>query len=374
MFKEFTVEQIFRLENPKGKLTTKQLINGNDIPYVAAKKTENGIAKWCSLTNIPKEQIMKGNCIVFIQQGDGSAGYTTYQPNDFYAISCVCCGYIDNILDEKVGIYLMSVLDKNKAFYNHSNGWNSERLRRTVLSLPVISHPAPNHEYTVEDIDWQYMRDRIRELERDRIRELDAYLKVTGLNDYELNEEDKAVLCMSDEKFIEDFVGDVIWKKIKVSDLFDIYHGKRLAKSDRIPGNIPFLTAGETNQGVAEYIGNKVDIYKSPITIDMFGNCFYHDGNCSGDDNIYFFVADYDKKIKIYISSVITRTIKGIYSYSKQFRQGDADNLEIELPFTSAGELHKIYIYIYIRAIEKTVIKEMIVWKNRQLEILRKIV
>ena len=65
------------------------------------------------------------------------------------------------------------------------------------MTLPVIENPVPNHDYTVDDIDWQYMQDRIAELEQDRIAELDTYLKVTGLDDYELTDEDKNVLFLS---------------------------------------------------------------------------------------------------------------------------------------------------------------------------------
>lgn len=65
-----------------------------------------------------------------------------------------------------------------------------------MVELPVIKHSDPNHEYTVDDIDWQYMEDRIKELEEDRIKELDAYLKVANLEDYELTDEDKKVLSL----------------------------------------------------------------------------------------------------------------------------------------------------------------------------------
>lgn len=65
------------------------------------------------------------------------------------------------------------------------------------MTLPVIENPVPNHDYTVDDIDWQYMQDRITELEQDRITELDTYMKVTGLDDYELTDEDKHVLSLS---------------------------------------------------------------------------------------------------------------------------------------------------------------------------------
>ena len=63
-----------------------------------------------------------------------------------------------------------------------------------MVELPVIESSDPNHEYTVDDIDWQYMEDRIKELEEDRIKELEAYLKATNLDDYELTDEDKKVL------------------------------------------------------------------------------------------------------------------------------------------------------------------------------------
>ena len=121
--KEFKVGDVFRIVNPKGKLTTRELLDGTDISYVAAKKTNNGVAKVCSRANIPDEQIMAGNCIVFVKQGDGAAGYTTYQPDDFYAIPCVCAGYIDGHLNEQTGAYLVAVLDKNRPLYGHSNSW-----------------------------------------------------------------------------------------------------------------------------------------------------------------------------------------------------------------------------------------------------------
>ena len=40
------------------------------------------------------------------------------------------------------------------------------------------------------------MEDRIKELEEDRIKELEAYLKATNLDDYELTDEDKKVLSL----------------------------------------------------------------------------------------------------------------------------------------------------------------------------------
>ena len=173
-FAEFTCDELFELVNPRGKLTTRQLIEGKDLPYVAAKKTNNGVAKMCSKENIPEEDIMPGGAIVFVQQGDGAAGYTTYQPGPFYAISCVCCGYNEN-LNDKVGMYLMAQLDKNKALYSHSQSWNGTKIKQTILSLPVVPSADPAHVYAPADIDWGYMERYIRATEKLVMADVVAY-------------------------------------------------------------------------------------------------------------------------------------------------------------------------------------------------------
>ena len=67
------------------------------------------------------------------------------------------------------------------------------------------------------------------------------------------------------------------WKEFPVKSLFNIERGKRLIIRNRISGNIPFVTAGFQNQGVAELIQNKEQkSFSNSITIDMFGNVFYN--------------------------------------------------------------------------------------------------
>lgn len=392
MVKPFTVEQVFRLENPKGKLTTKQLIDGNDIPYVAAKKTENGIAKWCSLENIPNEQIMQGNCIVFVQQGDGSAGYTTYQPEDFYAISCVCCGYIDGILDEKVGMYLMSILDKNKAFYNHSNGWNGDKLRQTTMTLPVIENPNPDHEYTVDDIDWQYMRDRITELERDRITELDAYLQATGLNDYELTEDDKKILSLSakrtsdEDGTLEDNSKDAVrYGEFTLGGddgLFDIYAPQKRFNANTITfgGKYPYVARGSSNNGIRGYITEDTK-YLSPAKSLSFGQdtatVYYQpDAYFTGDKIKVMVLKDREltPELAEYFISVISRAFSTFAWGQSSFNENIIKGMKIVLPVKSDDTPDFDYMERYIRAMEKVVIADVVKYKDRVIETTKKVV
>ena len=146
------------------------------------------------------------------------------------------------------------------------------------------------------------------------------------------------------------------WKEYNLkNDLnFEIYHGQRLTKAARIEGDIPLLTAGKINQGVGSYIGNPLCIYKDSITVDMFGNCFYHKGKYSGDDNIYFYInGSISEKSKLYIVSILSKKLFNSYSYIDQFRQDDADNLSVYLPTTSSGSPDWEYMECYIEKIKQ---------------------
>ena len=45
------------------------------------------------------------------------------------------------------------------------------------------------------EIAFNYMEERIKELEHERIKELEAYLQATGLRDYQLSAEENRVLA-----------------------------------------------------------------------------------------------------------------------------------------------------------------------------------
>lgn len=142
------------------------------------------------------------------------------------------------------------------------------------------------------------------------------------------------------------------WAEFKIKDLgFENYHGSRLKKADRIEGNIPLITAGKENQGVVCTIGNNRQTYENPITVDMFGNVFYHEGIFDGDDNIYFFINhSLNKQIKLFIVTSLQKSIQ--FAYVDQFRQQQADNLTVFLPCTKKGTPDWEFMEKYIRNIE----------------------
>lgn len=152
------------------------------------------------------------------------------------------------------------------------------------------------------------------------------------------------------------------WRVFKISGEGGIFinrHGKRLVKEKREKGLMPFLTAGENNNGVAAFVSNAdLSIHEDVITVDMFGNSFFHGYKCAGDDNIYFFKnPSIGKYVMLFVSCVINKN-KSKFSYGKQFRQGHADALLALLPSTPSGEPDYDYMEQYAKNIHHKKITE----------------
>lgn len=148
------------------------------------------------------------------------------------------------------------------------------------------------------------------------------------------------------------------WKEYRMSDLgFTVCHGSRITKAERVEGDTVFLTAGFENCGVVGTIGNEnIDVWEKPITVDMFGNVFYHDETCAGDDNIYAFLnSKLSRTAKLFVASSIASVTQSKYSYQQQFRQGDANKLSVYLPATHDGDPDWAYMESYMTNLETRV-------------------
>lgn len=82
------------------------------------------------------------------------------------------------------GLYIQSNLSFLKKKFSYNNMCSFEKIKDDVILLPSYN----------DKLAFDYMESYIRELEQERIRELDAYLKATGLNDYELTPEEKSCI------------------------------------------------------------------------------------------------------------------------------------------------------------------------------------
>ena len=144
---------LFELRSVFGE-TTDLLTEGNDVPYIAAKNDINGFKQMCSSLDC-ETWISDGNCVVFIQLGDGSAGYTTYQAESFIGMNGkIGCGYNPK-MNVYSGLFISTVLDLERPKYSFGRSWTGDRLKNTVIKLPIKANG---------DVDWDYMEKYIKSL------------------------------------------------------------------------------------------------------------------------------------------------------------------------------------------------------------------
>lgn len=149
----FCLRDIFNETLDKGKCNNASslLEDGNEIAYVGAKKTDNGIINY-----VKKEDnlITKGNCIVFISDGQGSVGYSLYWPVDFIGTTNLKIGRIKE-LNVYRALFLVAVLDLERFKYSFGRKYKIKQILSTKIKLPVDKKGNP---------DWEFMEDYIKSL------------------------------------------------------------------------------------------------------------------------------------------------------------------------------------------------------------------
>ena len=276
-----------------------------------------------------------------------------------------------------IALYLCSVLSPYTQFYSYSNKPKGGKVFDTVISLPVTSHPDSNHVYTVADIDWEYMQDTIKEL--------DTYLKVTGLDDYELIDEDKKILSLSSQsdcnqdRSLEDNKQDEIdrYGEFRVGDLFDVLQTKSIvAKSNLVDGEIPYVTRTVSNNGYTQFCGNIDKINKGNcVTIGAeTGIAFYQPNDFVAGNKVYRLIRNgLNQYHYFYICSLLNKQTAN-YSYSNARIPEKIKNEIISLPITPTDEIDFAYMESYIKAIQKLVIADVVKYKNSIIETTKQVV
>lgn len=383
-FRNFALGDVFDFKAIKQAKSQREIPDDAcGVLYVVQSTVNNMVSRvvnrqWLIDNNEPP---VPGNAIVL----GVTLPAVSYQPIEFGASQVIVAR--NKYLNEKIGIYLVGVLKKRMSEFSYSKKPGMAIYKAMIIPFPVIEHSDPNYKYTVDDIDWQYMEDRIKELEEDRIKELDAYLKATNLDDYELIDEDKKVLSLSrksasnENGSLENDCknGTLRFKKFVASDLFDIKKGKRLTKADMIVGDINFVGSSSSNNGITAKIGNTECIH-SANTISVsyngsVGEVFLQEEPfwASDDVNVWYPKFTFNARVIEYIMSVIKKCRKK-YSYSAKWTLDKMKIEELELPVTADGEPDFDYMERYIRAIEKLTIADVVKYKDKIIDTTKKLV
>ena len=346
IFEDCKISDVFIVSTPKKKFDANKITFGGKYPYVARGDKNNGIRGYISES---EEYLNNGNTISF-----GQDTATMFYQKDAYFTGDKIKIFTEKFgkLNDKNAQYLLSTMKKSFSLFSWgSSSFNEDILNNTIFTLPFIKN----------EIAFTYMDDFITELQAERLQELQGYLKVTGLSDYTLTEEEQRAI---------DDLDNVEWETFNIEKLFGkATRGKRLKSADRISGDLPFVTAGENDTGISAFIGNDVEVFKAnTITIDMFGSAKYRNYQYGADDHIAVVHCDkLAKEAVCFLTSAIHKVSNaGQFSYAKNFYAKDADELNISLPTKN-----NIPDYALMKtlgsAVQKLVIADVVKYADREL-------
>ena len=178
---EFSLEELFKIEKTKGFNKNELKLNkSGEYDYITRTSLNNGIES--KTDKIPSRVINPPNTYslgllqmtFFYRERPWYAGQFVRKITPKFKASPEVMLYFLTYF-KKISKVLLGVLvrDVDKTFEN------------LVITLPVTSN---------DQLDFEYMEKQIKKIEMERIKELEAYLKVSGLKDLELTQEEKEII------------------------------------------------------------------------------------------------------------------------------------------------------------------------------------
>ena len=331
----FRLKEIFEVENCKCSKVSG--LEKGMIPYVGATNQNNGtisyLKKYDSL-------ITKGNCIIFVCDGEGSMGYSYYKHEDFIGTTTIKVGR-NRHLNKFNGMFISTVADTVRGKYNFGYKRNELRLKNETLTLPINKEGNPN---------WQFMEDYVKQ---------------------EMQAQSQRIVSYYENKLLKLGGGvldlEVDWKEFEIKDVFETFDGTNglqvptgsyIKKSNLEPSEIPRITVKETNNGIDNYGFSKdknFRVFENFISVSFLGGVFYHPYKASIDMKVHALIP---KSIKLdeYNANFLIKSIKNNIkhsSYGNQLSSTDLPRVKIMLPTDKNGEPHWQYMSNFIKKLEK---------------------
>ena len=350
---EFKYKEIFNRIEQGRRLKKDDQIDGT-IPFVMSGTTNAGVVNYIAnpVASFPKNAItidIFGNTF-YRNYAFGAGDDTGVYWNDATAYS-----------SNAMLFFAVAMQKSMMGRFSYGKKLRSSQSENFTMCLPLTDNGFINFDF-MESFIAELEAERVAELEAERVAELSAYLTVSGLDNYELSGDE--VQALQNYSLLT-------WKLFNLECLFGkSTRGKRLKGDDRVPGTLPFVTAGEASEGISAYISNDVEVFeRNTTTIDMFGSAKYRNYKYGADDHIaVVHTENIPMKAAIFLTSAIHKAAHtGKFDYGHNFYAKDADALDIMLP-AKDGKPDYTTMETLISAVQKLVIKEVVLYANKKIE------
>lgn len=295
--------------------------------YITRTDVNNGSKGF--VTNENFDKIEKANAITI-----GDTTSTIY-----YQDRAFICGDHIVILRSKyfnryTGLFITTLLNKERYRYNYGRAFTMNNISSTKLKLPITTDGTP---------DWKYMENFIKE---SIIPQLPPKAKKVWLKKYETDS-----LNNSETQFNTNE-----WHWFTLKELFEIKKGKRLTKEDMTVGNIRYIGAIDSNNGLSALIGNNIHLHKgNTITVSYNGSigyAFYQDKEfwATDDVNVLYPKFALNQYIALFMCTLIEKE-QYRFCYGRKWDLEIMENSRLKLPVTNAGTPDWQFMEDYIKSL-----------------------
>ncbi|MDR7371061.1 restriction endonuclease subunit S [Flavobacterium aquidurense] len=320
-WKEFKIQEIFTVE--KGIYLHSSKILKGDNPYITARSENNGLNQL-----IGNESIFKGNAIT-IEKINLSA---YYQKHDFYCSHDVSV-IRNQFLNQFNAIFICNMINRQGFKYSYGRQAQMNIVKKETIYLPCDEFGNP---------DYIFMEQYINHREITKQNLYDTYvnerLKKLGFI--------KKVLPLEQK----------VWKEFFIEDIAEISSGRDIYESERVSGNVPYITATANQNGIGYFVKNEnVTLEENCLSVNRNGSVgysFYHPyKGLFSNDCRKLRLHHNNKYVGLFISRQITSQ-KEKYGYGYKMGTGRLKRQKIMLPVDNNEKPDYLYMEQFIKNIE----------------------
>ncbi len=357
---EYRLGDLFEIQNTLS-FNADQLIFGSDYDYITRTSLNQGILQETGFVN--KENINEaGTWSLGLLQMDFFYRRKSWYAGQFirkiiskFEIAESSVLFFTTLLNkQKPKLLSVLVRDVDKTFLN------------IVIRIPVLENGK---------IDFGFISSFVAELE--------AYLTVAGLKDYVLNEKEAAALASFD---------NVVWNKYKIGDLLEkaelgiknkAFNKKTdLSASQDEVHTIPVTNAKFGDNGIM-FWAKEDDFESTEMSIDIVQNGAIATGKVYPQpqrtgvlwDSYLIKPKDFipTKEILFFLTTAIEKSIREKYSYEYKAYWNKVQDEYIMLPSQNGFPDYES-MATFISAIQKEVIKDVVLFADRKIEASKEVV
>lgn len=269
----------------------------------------------------------------------------------------------NNRINSKAGLFISSCMQFLNQKFSYSDMASWEKIKKQKISIYL---PTKNNQ-----IDFNYMEKYIHVLETERVHVLETYLQASGLDTYTLTKEEQ-------EAYDIIYNGKERVKLYAVQSLFSIRNTHSILQSlvrDN-SGSYPYVTASDSNNAVSTYISYNKDYLEEGNSIMIGGKTlvitYQKEDYFSNDShNLALYLKQDEMRTEskqLFLVSVLLKTLKPRYSWGDSISHKKIQDDYIMLPVNQNDEIDYELMETYIQAIKKKVIKNVVDWKDKEIE------